>query len=241
MHLLLHVLYQCFSWPESELWMIHTQGVPCSLCVYHSDKQRTPWYFSSYTSSSAVNWIYVVAAECGIKISSLSGECFLSSSCSLAICLCFASHIYPFISASLVLQSKHALVLYFLLIMVEILYRKKILVDNLKVRSTAEEILSNNNLFILRLSSSSSWAVWPSVCSRSSTATTCSPPSPSWRTRTLWCGSSVGLTSTLSSHCSSTWCCRSSSPSSPTRMKPSRCLKSHTIKKKNTNSITFEC
>lgn len=83
------------------------------------------------------------------------------------------------------------------------------------------------------LSSSRSWLVSRSACSPCWMVTTCSLPSPNWRKRTIWCGSSAGLTSTPSSQCSSTWCCRSSSPSSPTPMKLSRCVKSSYAKTKH--------
>lgn len=70
--------------------------------------------------------------------------------------------------------------------------------------------------------SSRAWVAWRSASSPWWTVTTCSLPSPSWRTKTRWCGSLAGLTSTPSSPCSFTWCCRSSSPSSRTPMRPSR-------------------
>lgn len=83
---------------------------------------------------------------------------------------------------------------------------------------------------VLRLLSSSRvWVWWQNVCSLCWTVTTCSPPSLSWRTKTRWCGSSAGPTSTPSSPSSSTWCCRSSSPSSRIPTRPSRYRLIHLI------------
>lgn len=92
--------------------------------------------------------------------------------------------------------------------------------------SSFHKINVSSSVFSLR-----AWVLWRSVCSPWWTATTCLPPSLSWRTKTLWCGSSAGLTSTPSSPCSSTWCCRSSSPSSLTPTRPSRYLKSSYVMK----------